>query len=61
VSCMECPKSIITAQSLHYLEQFGFWKHFGGKDVWSMEAKCADAFVVLEQALRQEDQDGKED
>ncbi len=61
MSCGRCPKSIITAQSLNYLEQFAFWKHFGGQDVWSMEAKCADAFVVLEQALQEENQSGKEE
>jgi hypothetical protein len=54
-----CPKSVITAQSLYFLEQFGFWKEFGGASIWSVEAKTADALLVLEHAWRMENQSGK--
>jgi hypothetical protein len=57
-SC-HCPKSVITAQSLYFLEQFGFWKEFGGTSIWVVEAKTADALLVLEQAWRMENQSGE--
>jgi hypothetical protein len=59
VFSVQCPKSIVTAQSLQFLEQFGFWKQFGGYDIWSIEAKSADALALLEQAWQEENQRGK--
>lgn len=53
-----CPKSIITAQSLLFLEQFRWWKELGGS-VWSIEAKNAEALVLLEREWRMEMQNGK--
>jgi hypothetical protein len=53
-----CPKSIITAGSLHFLEQFRWWKELG-TSLWSMEAKSAEALMVLEQEWRTEVQNGK--
>ena len=55
-----CPKSIITPQSLLLLEQFRIWKEFGGGAPWALEAKVADAILVLEEAWRKENQHGKE-
>ena len=55
-----CPKSIITAQSLHLLEQFRIWKEFGGGVPWALEAKAAEAILVLEEAWRREHEHGKE-
>jgi len=43
-----CPKSIITAQSFTFVEQFAAWKRFGG-DLWSIDAKSADALGALEE------------
>jgi hypothetical protein len=57
VIAWQCPKSIITAQSLHWLEQFRWWKQLGG-DPWEMEAKSADALLMLEQEWRTEIQNG---
>lgn len=51
-----CPKSIITAQSLYFLEQFRWWKQCGGGVVWEMDAKSADALVTLETAWQLEKQ-----
>jgi hypothetical protein len=48
-----CPKSIITAKSILFLEQFRWWKELGG-DVWSMEAKSAEALLLLEREWRTE-------
>ncbi len=49
----ECPKSLITAESLQFLEEFHVWKLAGGS-VRDMPAKQVDAFVVLEQQWREE-------
>lgn len=53
-----CPKSIITARSVLFLEQFRWWKELGG-NVWAMEAKNAEALLLLEQEWRTEMQNGK--
>ena len=56
---LQCPKSVITAQSLYFIEQFKVWKHFGATDVLSMNAKTAEAFVILEEAVQVEKQRGE--
>jgi hypothetical protein len=43
-----CPKSIITAESLGFIEQFFYWKSCGG-DLWSLDAKSADAILALQE------------
>jgi hypothetical protein len=53
-----CPKSLITAQSLYFLERFRVWKQLGG-DVWPMDAKNADALLLLEREWRMENEHGK--
>ncbi|MFL6352381.1 MAG: hypothetical protein ACJ74Z_11105 [Bryobacteraceae bacterium] len=55
----QCPKSVITAQSLYFIDQFAFWKEFGGKSIWGIEAKTAEALLVLDQAWRMENQNGE--
>jgi hypothetical protein len=59
VSSLHCPKSVITAQSLYFLEQFSIWKEFDGKNLWSMESKVAEALMLLEQAWQMEKQNGE--
>jgi hypothetical protein len=54
-----CPKSLITAQSIHFLEQFRMWKEFGGGTPWLMDAKTAEALLVLEQVWRKENEGGQ--
>jgi hypothetical protein len=52
VGVTECPKSLVTGDSLSWLEAFFTWKVMGGvawEDMWS---KQCDAFLVLEQELR---------
>ena len=58
ISC-HCPKSVITPQSMSWLEQFRIWKAFGGGTPWEREAKAAEAFLVLEKALEAETEHGK--
>ena len=55
----QCPKSLITAQSLSLVEQFRIWKEFGGGTPWSLEAKTAEAILVLERALKKEIENGE--
>jgi len=50
----KCPKSIITAKSIEYLEQFQLWKQFGGGTPWMTEAKTADAILLVEQQWQME-------
>lgn len=59
VIAYHCPKSITTAQSLYFLEQFRIWKEFGGGTPWSLEAKTAEAILVLEEAWRKENERGQ--
>lgn len=54
VSCERCPKSVVTAESLTYLEQFGVWKQLGGQSLWAFDAKAADAIILLDQEWRKE-------
>jgi len=54
-----CPKSVITGQSLHWLEIFRFWKSMGAGPVWDMPAKCADALLLLEKEWQKEMENGK--
>ena len=54
-----CPKSIISARSLGFLEQFLYWKRCGG-DLRLFEAKTADALLALEEEFVKEKQNEKE-
>jgi hypothetical protein len=53
---LQCPKSVISAQSKNFLEQFRLWKQFGGGFPLWTDAKTADALLVLEEAWRVEEQ-----
>ena len=53
-----CPKSTITAKSVLFLEQFRWWKELGG-DIWSLEAKNAEALLLLEREWGTEMENGK--
>ena len=54
VSTTECPKSLISAESLVFLEEFNIWKRFGCGDARRMNARVADAIALLEDELRLE-------
>ena len=55
----QCPKSLITADSLRYLEVFSLWRQLGGLGFESLDAKTADALMTLRQAWQEENQDGE--
>jgi hypothetical protein len=50
-----CPKSLITGDSLSFLEEYQARRQFGGfGNVHEMEARSADAFSLLEQLVAKE-------
>ena len=51
-STTQCPKSIITAESLAMLEAFAAWRVLGPNPVWPLPAKIADALFVLQNEWR---------
>jgi len=60
VFSLQCPKSVITAYSMYLLDVFQWWKQLGGGDIWSFDAKVADAMILLESAWREEKKNGEE-
>lgn len=54
VSTTTCPKSFITAQSLAWLEAFHGWRSLGLQITDRLEARKADAFLVLSEELAAE-------
>lgn len=59
VFSVQCPKSLITADSLRYLEVFGLWRQLGGVNFESLDAKTSDALMTLQRAWQEENQDGE--
>jgi len=59
VTTTQCPKSVITPQSTSFVEHFQIWKEFGGGMPWEMQAKIAEAILVLEKALKMESEHGE--
>jgi hypothetical protein len=60
VGVTECPKPIMTAFSLALLEGFFAAKSLGNPVRWEgLDAKSVDAWLVLEQELRKEEQDAQ--
>ena len=54
VSTRQCPKSVVSAESLVFLEEFNIWKRFGCSDTRRMNARVADAIALLEDEWRRE-------
>jgi hypothetical protein len=54
VVTMQCPKSVITAESLVLLEEFQVWKRFGSGGISSMAARKVEALSVLENEWQKE-------
>jgi len=50
---------VITPQSMSFVEHFQIWKEFGGGMPWEMQAKTAEAILVLEKALKMESEHGE--
>jgi hypothetical protein len=55
----ECPRSHITAQSVAWLEAFYAWRLTGRSGLDDVPARLADAFLILEVELMEENRDGR--
>jgi hypothetical protein len=53
VSTTRCPKNEITASSVSWLEAFYQWKLLGPAAFGELDARTADAFLVLEGPYRE--------
>jgi hypothetical protein len=51
VAVTECPKSYISARSLAWLEMFAAFKALGYPDAQALEARDAEAMMLLEREL----------
>ncbi len=50
-----CPRTYITPESAAWLERYMAWRMFGGKDVFELPAREAEAFAILESEMRKEE------
>ena len=60
VAAEQCPTSLITAQSLAFIEQFYVWRKLGPKYPGELSAREVEAFLILEQEARAEESDGRQ-
>jgi hypothetical protein len=54
----ECPKSAITAESIGLLEEFLVRRRLRIADSLETEARKVDAFLILQDQMEREEQDG---
>ncbi len=54
----ECPKSLITAESLTLIEEFMVGRRLGMQNGSDMDARKADAFVILQEEMEREQRNG---
>ncbi len=60
VTAEECPKSLVTAESIERVERFFARKHFGIRRPGQVWARDADAFLALEQEWQKEQSNGQQ-
>ena len=60
VSTDQCPTSIVSAQSLTWIEQFYVWRRLGVNYPGELSARDIEAFLVLELEERAEMTNGRE-
>lgn len=51
----QCPKSLITAESLSFLESYQVLQRIGWSNLLTLDARTAEAALVLENASRNHD------
>jgi hypothetical protein len=56
----ECPTSLITAQSVGWVEEFFVWKRLRLALPFDLNARMAEAFLILEEQLESEKQNDPE-
>jgi hypothetical protein len=49
-----CPKSLVQPESMAWIEEFAAWRRLGGLRMDRMSARQVDAFLILEEELRTE-------
>jgi hypothetical protein len=54
----ECPKSLVTGESLALLEEFFVRRRLGIQDSLETEARKVDAFLILRDEMESEEQHG---
>jgi hypothetical protein len=54
ISSLQCPKTVITPESLFFLEQFHIWKKFGAGEVLRANARVVEALVLLDEEWQKE-------
>jgi hypothetical protein len=54
----ECPKSLITAESLTLIEEFLVGRRLGMQNGLDMDARKADAFLILQEETEREQRNG---
>ena len=57
----ECPKSLITGESLAFVEEFLVRRRLGMQYEPGLSARKVDAFLMLRDEMEREEQDGKPD
>ena len=60
VSTDRCPTSIVSAQSLTWIEQFYVWRRLGAKYPGELSAREIEAFLILELEAQAEMNHGRE-
>ena len=60
VSTDRCPTSIVSAQSLTWIEQFYVWRRLGPKYPGELSAREIEAFLILELEAQAEMSHGRE-
>ena len=59
--CAEsCPKSLITAESMAWLEEYGVRRRLGSREVKDLTARQVEAFLLLEGELFKEPNHGQQ-
>ncbi len=53
----ECPKSLVTGESLAFVEEFFVRRQLGMADTLGMAARKVDAFVILRREMEREERD----
>ena len=59
IAVTSCPRSLITAESEGLVEEFLVRRQLGGLRVEELSARQAEAFLILEQALAAERNNGQ--
>ena len=55
----ECPKSMITGESLALVEEFLVRRRLGIAHSFDLPARKVDAFLILQDEMEREERDGK--